>query len=95
MHVRFPGANDTETFWRNLRDGVESIARFNREELLQAGVGSDALDAGNYVPASAVIDDIDAFDATFFDMPPAEAEILDPQQRIFLELAWQALERLA
>ncbi|MGH1540693.1 MAG: SDR family NAD(P)-dependent oxidoreductase [Arenicella sp.] len=93
MHLRFPGANDTEQYWRNLRDGVESITRFDRDELLQSGVDRSVLDGDRYVPASAVIDDIDLFDANFFDMPPAEAEILDPQQRVFLELAWQALER--
>ena len=92
MSGRFPGANNIETFWQNLRDGIESIAVFNAEEVRASGVPSELLERPNYVPVKAVIDDIDRFDASFFGFSPREAEILDPQQRLFLECAWSALE---
>jgi acyl transferase domain-containing protein len=88
----FPGAADVEAFWRNLRDGVEAISRFTREELLEAGVEPSLLDNPAYVPAGGALDDADRFDAAFFDLTPRDAEILNPQQRVFLERAWEALE---
>ena len=90
---RFPGAADVEQFWRNLRRGVESIRSFAPAEL-EASFGSqpDADDPG-LVRAGGVLDDIERFDAAFFDFNPREAEITDPQQRIFLECCWEALER--
>jgi acyl transferase domain-containing protein len=92
MVGRFPGADDLDQFWRNLCDGVESVTFFTDEELLQAGVAHDLLSAPNYVKASAVVSGIDRFDARHFGIAPGEAEMMDPQQRIFLECAWQALE---
>ncbi|GIV97574.1 MAG: polyketide synthase [Herpetosiphonaceae bacterium] len=89
---RFPGANNAEQFWQNLRDGVESISFFSDEELLAAGVDPALLKHPNYVKARGIIDHHDSFDAAFFGYSPREAEILDPQQRVLLELAWQALE---
>ncbi len=89
---RFPGASDIETFWNNLRAGVESIRFFSDEELEAAGIDRGILKAPNYVKARAVLTDTDLFDAAFFGFSPREAEIMDPQQRIFLECAWTALE---
>ncbi len=93
MAGRFPGAADVEQFWRNLSAGVESIRVFADAELEgspdQAGGPGDPA----FVPAGAVLDGIELFDAGFFDFNPREAEITDPQQRIFLECCWEALER--
>src|SRR5215213_9713514 len=92
MSGRFPGAKNVDEFWLNLRDGVESITFFSDEDLLSAGVGLAQLNNPAYVKAKAVLEDIDLFDADFFGLNPREAEIMDPQQRIFLECAWEALE---
>ncbi|MBC1235672.1 type I polyketide synthase [Nostoc sp. 2RC] len=89
---RFPGANNVDKFWENLRDGVESISRFTDEELLAAGVDAALLSDPNYVKAGSIIEGIELFDAGFFGYTPREAEITDPQHRIFLESAWEALE---
>ncbi len=89
---RFPGAPDLERFWANLRDGVESISRFSPEELLAAGHDPALVRDSAYVPARAVLEGADLFDALFFGYSPREAEILNPQQRLFLESAWTALE---
>ncbi|MBD2166646.1 SDR family NAD(P)-dependent oxidoreductase [Calothrix membranacea FACHB-236] len=89
---RFPGANNIEQFWHNLQAGIESISHFTDEELLSAGVNPSCFNDSNYVKASGVLKDIDLFDAGFFDFNPKEAEITDPQHRIFLECAWSALE---
>jgi len=89
---RFPGAKNIEAFWENLTSGVESIAVFSDDQLLAEGISPDLLKNPSYVKSSAVIEDIDLFDANFFEINPREAEILDPQQRLFLECAWEALE---
>ncbi|MCP4657075.1 MAG: AMP-binding protein, partial [bacterium] len=89
MSCRYPGAEDVETFWRNLCAGVESIRRLGDDELRAAGV--EAADS-DYVPACADLKDPDLFDAGLFGFSPREAEMIDPQQRIFLECAWEALE---
>ena len=92
MAGRFPGAPDLEAFWRNLRAGVESVTFFSQAELAAAGVDADLRQAPNYVPAGAVLDGVERFDADFFGFTPREAEITDPQHRLFLECSWQALE---
>jgi acyl transferase domain-containing protein len=92
---RFPGARGVEAFWRNIAGGVKSIRRFSDEELLAAGIEPALLQRPNYVKAGTVIEDIDRFDATFFGFTPREAEIMDPQHRLFLECAWEALESAA
>lgn len=95
MAGRFPGAPNVDAFWRNLQDGVESIATFGAEELLAAGVAPSAVADPNYVRARGVLGDVEWFDAGFFGFSPKEAELLDPQQRFFLECAWEALENAA
>ncbi len=91
MSGRFPGAEDLGTFWANLRAGTESIRRFSAEDL--AGSASPAeIAEGSFVPAGAPLADVESFDAPFFDFNPREAEITDPQQRLFLECCWEALE---
>lgn len=92
MSGRFPGAPDLVTFWDHLAEGVESIRRFSRDELLAAGVEARALEHPGYVPAAGVLADVGAFDASLFGYSPAEASLIDPQQRQFLECAWAALE---
>jgi acyl transferase domain-containing protein len=92
MAGRFPGAKNLEQFWQNLRDGVESINFFTDEELLARGSDARLLDDPNYVKAEAVLDDIEMFDASFFGYTPREASLIDPQHRLFLETAWEALE---
>ena len=92
MAGRFPGARNIENFWRNLKDGVESISFFSEQELKAEGVDPALLSLPAYVRAKAIIDDIDLFDATFFGFTPREAELTDPQHRLFLECAWEALE---
>ena len=89
---RFPGAPDVESFRRNLAAGVESITFFTAEELLAAGVDPALLADPRYVRASPVLDDVELFDAAFFGFNPREAQMIDPQQRLFLESAWHALE---
>ncbi len=92
MSGRFPGAADVETFWRNLRDGVEAISRFSDEELIASGVPPEVFRGPNYINAKGIPDGVGWFDAGFFGYTPREAEIIDPQQRMFLEVAWEALE---
>lgn len=92
MAGRFSGARDVEEFWRNIRDGVESIRPFTREELAASGVDPAVLGEPGYVNSGAVLDDADCFDAAFFGCTPREAELMDPQQRVFLEVAWEACE---
>jgi len=92
MACRLPGANNIEKFWLNLQAGVESISDFSDEEMRAAGVGEELLASPHYVKRGAVLENIDLFDASFFDISGREAELLDPQQRIFLEIAWEALE---
>ncbi len=92
MSGRFPGANGVEAFWENLKAGVDSITFFSREELLEIGVPAASLADPNYVPARGVIEGVSEFDAPFFGYSPREAEIVDPQQRLFLECSWEAVE---
>ncbi len=92
MACRFPGAKDVDEFWNNLKGGVESISFFTDEELRASGVPASTLGDLNYVKAKGVVADVDLFDATFFGFNHREAQILDPQHRLFLECAWQAIE---
>jgi acyl transferase domain-containing protein/acyl carrier protein len=92
MSCRFPGAEDIREFWSNLMAGKESISTFSTEELLSAGVDPALVNSPNYVRSRGIVGGADCFDAAFFGYSPREAELLDPQHRIFLECAWHALE---
>ncbi len=92
MAVRLPGAPDLDALWRNLASATESVSFFPAAELAAAGVPQALLDHPNYVRARAVLDDVEQFDASFFGYGARDAEIIDPQQRLFLECAWEALE---
>ncbi|MCI0623056.1 MAG: type I polyketide synthase [Acidobacteria bacterium] len=92
MSGRFPGAPTIDQFWQNLREGKESISFFSEAEIAESGVHSEIVGDPNYVRASGILGNIDQFDAEFFGYSPREAEVMDPQQRIFLEVAWHALE---
>jgi acyl transferase domain-containing protein len=92
MAGRFPGARNVEELWRNLRDGVESVRFLSREEMAGLGAPPGAINDPSWVPAVALPEGIDAFDAPFFGISHREAEILDPQHRLFLEACWAALE---
>ncbi len=92
MSGRFPGAKNIEEFWSILREGKETIGRFSDEEVLAHGISESNLKKPEYVKAWGVLEDADKFDAAFFGYNPGEAELLDPQQRVFLEEAWKAFE---
>ncbi len=93
MAGRFPGAAGVEELWRNLCGGVESIVELSEDELLQAGVDPELLRHPKYVRAAAPLADVQHFDAEFFGYTPRDAEITDPQRRLFLETAWEAFEK--
>ena len=92
MAGRFPGARDLDAFWRNIREGVESLEPFSDADLHDAGVDPALSSQPHYVRKGTVLENAEHFDAGFFGMAPREAQVIDPQQRIFLECAWEALE---
>lgn len=92
MAGRFSGAPDIETLWQKLCAGNECLVRFSPAELRGAGIPSTLVEDQFYVPVNGSLVDVEWFDAEFFGMSPREAAVTDPQHRIFLELAWQALE---
>jgi phthiocerol/phenolphthiocerol synthesis type-I polyketide synthase E len=89
---RFPKAHNIDQFWQNLCAGMEAITFFSDQELQAAGVDTATLQHPNYVKAGVMLDDIELFDAAFFGFSHREAQIIDPQQRFFLECSWEALE---
>jgi acyl transferase domain-containing protein len=92
MAGRFPGASSVEQFWENLKNGIESISFLSEADLAQSGVSPAAVQNPAYVKAAALLHGIEMFDAPFFEMSTREAELTDPQHRVFLECAWEALE---
>jgi acyl transferase domain-containing protein len=91
MVGRFPGANSVDELWENLCAGREAITFFEKDEI-SGIVDPVLLDNLNYVRAKGVMEGAELFDAGFFQISAREAEMMDPQARIFLELAHQALE---
>jgi amino acid adenylation domain-containing protein len=92
MAGRFPKAANIEEFWQRLSRGDECITFFTDEELAESGISATVLSDPDYVKAAGVLAGADLFDAPFFGFHPREAELMDPQHRIFLECAWHALE---
>ncbi len=92
MAGRFPGARNIDQFWNNLVEAKESITFYTDEELTAAGISPEVLKNPDYIKAKGEVDDVDLFDASFFDINPREAEVTDPQHRMLLECAWEALE---
>jgi acyl transferase domain-containing protein/acyl carrier protein len=92
MSGRFPCAKNLDEFWDNLKNGRESISFFTDEELADSVKDKKLLNDPNFVKAKAILEDVELFDASFFAFNPREAEITDPQHRLFLECAWEALE---
>lgn len=88
---RFPGACTVEEFWRTIEQGREAITFLTDEQLKAAGVPAE-FQHPNYVRASSLLADIEYFDASFFGYTPREAQLMDPQRRLFPECAWTALE---
>ncbi len=93
MAGRFPGAKSIDALWQGLCSGRESVTFFSDEELKESGIDPAVLANPSYVKASAILDSPEFFDASFFKFSPREAEMTDPQHRIFLECAWEALEQ--
>jgi polyketide synthase PksJ len=92
MASRFPGAKNIDEFWENLKNGVESIWFFSDNELELSGAAQDHKNNPGYVKAKGVLEGIEFFDASFFEYTMSQAELMDPQIRIFHECCWNALE---
>jgi acyl transferase domain-containing protein len=92
MAIRCPGATNVAEFWSNLKNGVESISFFGQEELRQAGISEAVLKLPTFIRAAAPLAGLELFDAGYFNYSAREAEFIDPQQRVFLECAVEALE---
>lgn len=92
MAGRFPKANNVDEYWQNIVSGKECISFYTNEELIQAGIDPEVIKNPDYIKAKGEVADIDMFDASFFGINPREAEVTDPQHRMLLECAWEALE---
>ncbi|MBD2435873.1 type I polyketide synthase [Nostoc sp. FACHB-110] len=92
MAGRFPKSPNINDFWHHLQQGSELISFFSEQELESAGIDAAVLNNPNFVKANGALEDIELFDAAFFGYTPRQAEIIDPQHRLFLEVAWESLE---
>src|SRR6187549_3350562 len=92
MSGRFPNARTIEEFWKNIADGVESITVLSDTDIEELQLSPAILRNPNFVRACSSLEDAGLFDAAFFGISPSEAEMIDPQQRLFLEYSWAALE---
>jgi acyl transferase domain-containing protein/acyl-CoA synthetase (AMP-forming)/AMP-acid ligase II/acyl carrier protein/short-subunit dehydrogenase involved in D-alanine esterification of teichoic acids len=92
MACRFPGSGSVREFWENLRAGRESLVNLTDEQMVSAGVPPELLRSCGYVPRAGLLREIDCFDSDFFGYSRREAGMIDPQQRLFLEASWEALE---
>lgn len=91
MSGRFPGASSLDVFWSNISQGVDSVTHFEPDSLEDAFTDEERA-APNYVAARPILENVELFDAEFFGITPREAELADPQHRLFLECAWEAIE---
>lgn len=89
---RFPGSDDIDSFWDNLISEKESISIFDPSEL-DSSIPDAVRKDPNFVAARGILRDADHFDCQFFGINPAHAELMDPQQRVFLEISWEVLEK--
>lgn len=92
MAGRFPQAEDITAFWRNIAEARECQTFFSRDAMIAAGYSPDVVDAVDFIGVRGVLGSADRFDAAFFGYSPREAQFIDPQHRIFLEVAWNAFE---
>ncbi len=92
MSARFPRSRNVQEFWEHLLAGDSLISDYSEEELRNAGVSETTLARPDYVRRGNAIEEADRLDAEFFGLSRREAEVTDPQQRVFLECAWEALE---
>ena len=89
---RFSGARTVDELWQRLRNGEELISAYTDDELRARGVSLAELSHPTYVKAGSILEDVDMFDASFFGISPREAKLTNPQHRLFLESAWEAME---
>jgi len=92
MASRLPGSSNLREFWQNLLNGQEAISFFNDDDLLASGIQPRDFKCSKYVKAAAILEDCELFDPEFFAITRTEAELMDPQHRVFLECAWEAFE---
>ncbi|MBY7142454.1 acyltransferase domain-containing protein [Virgibacillus sp. NKC19-3] len=92
MNLRVPGSSNTQDFWRNLKNGTNSLRTLTDDELILAGEPDKFLENPNYIKVAGAVDNADKFAADFFDINPSEAIMMDPQHRLFLESVWEVLE---
>ena len=92
MATRLPGAANLQAYWDLLREGKEGIVHFSKDELLAAGVPEDVIDNPAFRSAKGYLADVEMFDTAFFGISPREAELMDPQHRVMMECAWEAME---
>lgn len=92
MQGRFPGADSVDALWQNLMAGRDAVTALTPEQMEGAQVPRELHALPNYVNKATLLDDVDKFDAEFFGFSPRDAELTDPQHRLFLECAWHSLE---
>ena len=92
MAGRFPGAKSVTEYWENLKNSRECLSALDEDYLRRNGVSEEQIKDPDYVKTGGILKDADHFDAQFFGYSPREAKILDPQHRVFLECAWEAME---
>lgn len=92
MAGRFPGANTIEELWEVIKQGKETVTFFTPSEL-DPSIPTDLKNDTDYVMARGILENADKFDASFFGLNPKLAALMDPQQRVFLEIAWELLEK--
>ena len=85
MALRFPDARTSDEFWQNLVNGHESLHSFTDEQLREAGINEATIADPNYIKKGFILDELDQFDADYFDFTPREVEVMDPQQRLLFE----------